>query len=146
MKDLPIRSPNDKVGGLVHFGRMLDKIRAHAAGQLSADYQANLGIGFDDSCAKLLGVSYDSLVQRVKEGGSDEELLWWCFQQGHRPSENEIFVWNDFMRKRGWNDDVTETLRRRKKEIGMAARSEIQTMFAFIDADEGRSLAQVNGH
>jgi hypothetical protein len=27
-----------------------------------------------------------------------------------------------------------------KKEAGMADRSEIETMFAFIDADEGRSL------
>ena len=29
---------------------------------------------------------------------------------------------------------------RRKKESGMAGRSEIQTMFAYIDADEGRSV------
>ena len=43
------------------------------------------------------------------------------------------------MRKRGWNDEVSETLKRRKKEAGMAGRSEIETMFAFIDADEGRS-------
>ena len=43
------------------------------------------------------------------------------------------------MRKRGWNDEVSETLKRRKKEAGMAGRSEIETMFAFIDADEGRT-------
>ncbi len=40
----------------------------------------------------------------------------------------------------GWNDEISETLKRRKKEAGMAGRSEIETMFAFIDADEGRSL------
>jgi hypothetical protein len=43
------------------------------------------------------------------------------------------------MRKRGWNDEITEILKRRKNEAGMAGRSEIDTMFAFIDADEGRS-------
>ena len=43
------------------------------------------------------------------------------------------------MRKRGWNDEITETLKRRKKEAGMTGRSEIETMFAFIDVDEGRS-------
>ncbi|PYK95579.1 MAG: DUF5069 domain-containing protein, partial [Verrucomicrobia bacterium] len=58
--------------------------------------------------------------------------------KGRRPSENEIYVWNEFMRKRGWNDEITETLKRRKKEAGMADRSEIDTMFAFIDVDEGR--------
>ena len=43
------------------------------------------------------------------------------------------------MRKRGWNDEITETLKRRKKEAGLAGRPEIDTMFAFIDVDEGRS-------
>jgi Domain of unknown function (DUF5069) len=81
------------------------------------------------------------VVRRVKEGGSDEEILWWCFDKGRRPSENEIYVWNEFMRKRGWNDAITETLKRRKKEADLAARSEIDTMFAFIDVDEGRPPA-----
>ena len=42
------------------------------------------------------------------------------------------------MRKRGWNDEVSEILERRKKEAGMTDRSDIQTAFQFIDADEGR--------
>jgi hypothetical protein len=42
------------------------------------------------------------------------------------------------MRKRGWNDGVSEMLQRRKKEAGMMDRSDIQTAFQFIDADEGR--------
>ncbi len=37
-KPFPARSPAEKVGGLVHFGRMLDKIRAHARGELPAEY------------------------------------------------------------------------------------------------------------
>jgi len=127
------------VGGLVYFGRMLDKIRSHATGELPPDYQANLGKGFDGSCVRLLEVDYDQLVERAKQGGTDDEILRWCFSMGRQPSEDEIRVWNEFMRKRGWNDEVSETLERRKKEAGMAARSEIETMFAFIDADEGRS-------
>jgi len=42
------------------------------------------------------------------------------------------------MRKRGWNDEISETLTRRKKEGGLAERADIETMFQFIDADEGR--------
>ena len=45
------------------------------------------------------------------------------------------------MRKLGWNDEVTETLKRRKKEGGFEDRSDIQTMFQFIDADEGREIS-----
>ena len=44
------------------------------------------------------------------------------------------------MRKRGWNDELSETLENGKKKEGMASRSEVQTMFQFIDADEGRSV------
>ena len=146
MKGLGIRSPSAKVGGLVYFGRMLDKIRAHAKHELPEEYQANLGKGFDDFCVKFLRVNYDDLVARVKEERTDEEILWWCFDIGGRPSETEIFIWNEFMRKRGWNDDISSTLKRRKKEAGMAGRSEIETMFAFIDADEGRAVPLTNSH
>ena len=139
IRDLGLRSPCEKVGGLVYFGRMLDKIRSDAKGELPPDYQANLGKGFDGSCVRLLQVDYDQLVERAKQGGTDDEILRWCFSMGRQPSDDEIRVWNEFMRKRGWNDEVSETLERRKKEAGMAARSEIETMFAFIDADEGRS-------
>jgi gluconokinase len=142
MKDLPVRSPSAKVNGLVYFGRMVDKIRAHAAGQLPSEYHANLGKGFDGNCVTFLGIDYQQLVERVKQGGEDDEaILEWCFSVGRRPSTDEVFVWNEFMRKRGWNDEISDTLVRRKKEAGMAGRSEIKTMFGFIDADEGRPLA-----
>jgi gluconokinase len=138
MKNFAVRSPGAKVGGLVYFGRMLDKIRVNAKGELPEEYQSNLGERFDRKCVDLLQIDYGNLVERVKEGGTDEEILEWCFARGQKPAENEIHVWNEFMRKRGWNDELSETLTRRKKEAGMAGRSEIRTMFDFIDADEGR--------
>jgi len=140
MRELGLRSPASKVGGIVYFGRMLDKIRQHQKGKLASEYQANLGRGFDSSCSTFLRVDYNQLTERVKKGGTDEEILEWCFDLGHRPSNDEIYVWNEFMRKRGWNDELSEILKRRKKESGMAGRSEMQTMYTFIDADEGRSL------
>ncbi|MFN2509474.1 MAG: DUF5069 domain-containing protein [Chthoniobacterales bacterium] len=145
MRNFPIRSPAAKVGGLVYFGRMLDKIRVHGKGELPPEYQANLGKGFDGSCTTFLRVDYHQLVERVKQGGSDEEILQWCYAIGRRPAEDEIHVWNEYMRKRGWNDEITEFLTRRKKEAGMAGRSEIKTMFEFIDVDEGRSLPDALG-
>ena len=141
MRDLGLRSPFNKVGGIVYFGRMLDKILMNEKGQLPADYQANLGRGFDESCVNFLRVNYHEVAERAKQGGSDEEILQWCFGVGRRPNDDEIQIWNEFMRKRGWNDEISDTLKRRKKEAGMAGRSEVETMFAFIDADEGRSFA-----
>ena len=138
MAPFPLRSPSEKVGGLFYFGRMLDKIRLHAQGELASDYHSNLGKGFDEKCVRFLRVSYDQLVERVKKGGTDEEILQWCFSVGRKPSEDDLYVWNEFMRKRGWNDEVSDILKRRKAEAGMSDRADIQTAFQFIDADEGR--------
>jgi Domain of unknown function (DUF5069) len=138
MAEFPLRSPSVKVGGLFYFARMLDKIRLHAKGKLPSDYHANLGTGFDEKCVKFLGVDYGGLVERVNQGGTDDEILDWCFTVGRKPSEDDIYVWNEFMRKRGWDDEVSEMVVRRKAEGGMTNRSDIQTSFQFIDADEGR--------
>ncbi len=139
MGEFGVRSPTAKVGGLVYFGRMLDKIRVHALGDLPAEYQPNLGKGFDKSCLEFLDIGYPALVERVKEGGSDDEILEWCFAKGRRPTPNDIAVWNEYMRKRAWNDELSEILVRRKKESGFSDRTDIQTMFQYIDADEGRA-------
>jgi len=138
MAKIALRSPFEKVDDLFYFGRMLDKIRLHAKRELHPDYHANLGKGFDEKCLKFLGINYDQLVERVKKDSTDEEILEWCFGVGRRPSEDDIYVWNEFMRKRGWNDEVSEILKRRKAEADMSERSDIQTAFQFIDADEGR--------
>jgi gluconokinase len=134
------RSPREQVGGIVYFGRMIDKIRLMAAGDLHTDLHKNLGSGFDDRCVKFFHVSYEALAGAVKEGLSDEGALAWCFQNGRKPDEEEIEVWNGFMSKRGWNDEAMEILTKRKLESGFENRAEIQTMFDYIDADEGRSV------
>jgi Domain of unknown function (DUF5069) len=138
VRDLGIRSPYDKVGGLFYFGRMLDKIRRHDKGELPLEYEINLGKGFDEKCTTFLRVRYELVVGYVNRGLNDAAILQSCFGMGNRPSEGEIFMWNEFMRKRGWNDELSETLESEKKKEAMVSRSEIQTMFQFIDADEGR--------
>ena len=132
------RSPHSKVNGLVYFGRLLDKIRSHAGGTLPQEYVANLGEGFDLRCVRLLGVVYAELVERTLQGGGDEEVLEWCWQAGRRPSEEELEVWNEFMRKRGWNDEASARLQERLAEGGFQSRTDVQTLFDYIDLDEGR--------
>ena len=137
-KAFPARSPAEKVGGLVYFGRMLDKIRAHARGELPPDYVEKLGEGFDGRCVRFLGVKYEEVIARVKEGGTDEEIFLSVYEHGRKPSGEDMENWNEFMRKCGWKDSVTPTLEWRKKEAGLADRADIETMFQFIDVDEGR--------
>ena len=135
------RSAYDQVGGLVYFARMVDKIRLKAQAQLSPDYHENLGKGFDGRCIRFLDVNYAALCERVAQGGSDEEILKWCFEKGRKPSEEEILIWSSFLRKRGWHDEsdrVTQELDNYKSRSGLAHRTDIQTFFDYYEVDEGR--------
>jgi gluconokinase len=126
--------------GLVFFARMLDKIRLKHAEQLHPDYFENLGQGFDGRCRRFLGVGYPLVRERTLAGGTDEEILDWCLQQGSHLNEEQIFVFSSFLRKRGWRDDdtVTKSLEDFKAGSGLAHRSDIVTFFDFYEVDEGR--------
>ena len=117
---------------------MLDKIRSLARGELPPEYLEDFEKDFDQKCAMFLGVNYDLVVNYVSQGLSDHAVLQSCFKMGHRPSKGEIYMWNEFMRKRGWNDELSGMLENHKKKHAMLSRSEIQTVFQFIEADEGR--------
>jgi gluconokinase len=132
-------SAYDTVGGIVYFARMLAKIRLMAAGKLPSDYHKNLGIGFDGRCCRFLRVTYPAIQARVQQGGTDEEILQWCFEHGRKPNDEEILIWNAFMTKRGWRDDNTEDLDRYKADSGFSGRGEIQTLFDYYEFDEGRA-------
>lgn len=132
-----LRSSYALTGGVVYFGRMLDKIRLHAAGRLPADYHANLGSGFDGRTCLFLGIEYAALRTRTLAGGSDEEILAWCHTQGGPRTDADKEIWNRFMMKIGWRDDRTPVLHRRIVEFGLGGNP-IETIFDLNDFDEGR--------
>jgi gluconokinase len=138
----PFRSPRELVGGIVVFGRILDKIRHFAReGSLPEGYHLGPIEGmrtFDDRVCRFLGVDYEALQARTLEGGTDEEVLEWCFANGRRPDAEQVEVWNTFMLKRGWRDAASAGLERQKAEAGMAHRTDIVVFFDWMDVEEGR--------
>lgn len=138
----PLRSPRDTVGGIMVFGRILDKIRLHAQGALPAGYHLGVIAGkrtFDDRVCCLLGVDFDALTARVLAGGSDEEVLEWCFGTGRRPDAEQIELFNGFMMKRGWRDAATPGLIEQRAQAGLGHREDLVTFFDLMDAEEGRA-------
>src|SRR6184192_1209981 len=110
--------------GLIYFARMLDKIRLKAAGKLPSEYFTGVEdpTFFDARCTRFLGINYDELVERTLQGGSDEEILDWCFERGRKPSEEEIAIWNAFLAKRGWRDEGSADLEAAKRRSGFGDR------------------------
>jgi Domain of unknown function (DUF5069) len=134
------KSPKEMTKGMMYFPRMLDKIRLHARGELSADYHPNLGAtkAADGACCNFLRVNYVDLRERVLQGGTDEEILEWCFERGRRLNDGDVMIWNSFNSKLGWNDFATPRLEREKQKHGIVDRADIVTISDLIDFDEGR--------
>jgi len=135
-----LRSAYDIVGGIVYFGRMIDKIRLHAAGMLPSEYQPFLGStnpdSFDGRCCRFLKIDYVAIVAQALQGGSDESLFQWACLNGRKPSDKDAEIWNAFMQKRGWRDASSGRVRERAQEAGLTDRV-VSTFFDFFDADEG---------
>lgn len=128
----------DKTRDLVYFARMCSKARLKAQGQLPEDYHRFLGEGFDGRCCRFLGVSYDDIKRLIGEGLSDEAILDWCLANGRKPNDEEIFIWNLFMEKRGWRDDDSFVVAKEKKRLGLERRDDVQTIMDLFDFEEGR--------
>src|SRR5437667_6217776 len=86
------KSPREMTRGMMYFPRMLDKIRLHARGELHEDYHKNLGAtkAADGACCNFLRLNYVDLRERVLQGGTDEEIIEWCFEKGRRLNEGDL--------------------------------------------------------
>ncbi|NKB66082.1 MAG: DUF5069 domain-containing protein [Candidatus Latescibacteria bacterium] len=131
------RTPYDREGGLVYFPRMLDKMRLHLNGELPEDYHDLRSNGFDGVCCQFLQVDYADVLEQIKNGASDGEVLAWCFAQGRKPTEQDIDMFNGALSKRGWRDESSERLAEIVGRNGFSP--ETQTWFDLIEADEERT-------
>ena len=119
---------------------MLDKIRLHARGELPEEYHKNLGAvrAADGALCNFLRIHYRDLRDRVLQGGTDEEILDWCFENGRKPNEGDLFLWNGFSSKIGFRDFASDTLKEGKQRLGISHRDDIATMLDLMDYEEGR--------
>src|SRR3954451_9599857 len=124
MKVPGLRHSAEQIGGVVFFGRMLDKMRLRAQGKLPPDYKTT---GTDQRVCRFLRVDYDELQKIVSSGADDEAALVWCFQHGRKPDPEEMFMLNAFLTKRGWRDSQSAELEQMKRDRGFAHRTDIQT-------------------
>jgi Domain of unknown function (DUF5069) len=93
MTNQPLCSDYVETSGINFFARMLDKIRLNAQGFLPDGYHLGFSdpTSFDARFCRFWEVDYDQLAARTLEGGSNEELLAWCFRGRKRPNEDQIW-------------------------------------------------------
>ncbi len=91
----PPRSPRTRLGGFVHLPRLLDKARAFAAGK-QGDYIYPCPL--DLRLLGFVGISSDDLLEAVKTGKSDSEMLAWIHESmSPSRSPHEIQAWSEWL-------------------------------------------------
>jgi hypothetical protein len=133
------RSPRETMDGWSYLPRYIDKIRLHLAGKLHADYQENLGKGFDGFWLKAAGLTHEQFVAVVKNSITDGQVCDWVRQNVKRSPAEKAAHWQDVL-SRPLADDASAVarLKMRKEQAGIGHRDDIKCFVDMLDADEKR--------
>lgn len=133
------RSPREVMCGWTHLPRFIDKIRLHLAGKLPADYQPNLGKGFDGLWLETAGVEAGQFIEVVRHSITDGEVCDWVLKNVKKPDSVKAAHRARMLDYPRADDAEMQTrLRQRKSDAGLSDRDDIRTFVDFIDADEKR--------
>ncbi len=137
MQKLLPRSPYDRLGGLVHLPRLIDKAKLHRKGLLDGyNYKT---VGFDKHLLAFLKLDPDAFEEAANRLDDDEQILSWINDHGAKHSVEEIERWNKMMVSRHPDSAVKKArFLHFLKEAGGEKRAEIRTYFDLIEFDEGR--------
>jgi len=136
LTQFPPRSPHVRLGGYVHFPRLLDKARAEIAGKVG-EYHFNCPL--DRHFFDFTGVGPEALLAELKLGRSDSQMLAWV--GGHtRRLPAEIAAWSRWMSRHSpgghegheWFGEVIKT--------NAADRKDIHGFFDLLDMDDYASF------
>ncbi|MGO8838248.1 MAG: DUF5069 domain-containing protein [Limisphaerales bacterium] len=133
------RSPRETMDGWSYLPRYLDKIRLHLAGKLHADYQENLGKGFDALWLQYAGVTHEQMIGVVKNSITDGEVCDWVRRNVKKSPADKAAHLKDMLSRPLPGDEAAQArLKMRKEQCGAAHRGDIKTFVDVIDADEKR--------
>ena len=125
--------------GWMHLPRFIDKLRLHFAGKLHADYQPNLGKGFDGRWLETAGVDAKVFMDVVRDSLTDGEVCDWVRQHANKPDSVKAAHRERMLNYPKKDDPEMEArLKLRKEQAGLQHREDIRTFVDFIDADEKR--------
>lgn len=133
------RSPRETMCGWIYLPRYIDKIRLHLAGKLHADYQSNLGKGFDGAWLKAAGLTHEKFVEVVKGTVTDGQVADWVLHNVKKSdAEKNAHAESILHHPKADDAEGQARLKMRKEQAGLSHRDDVRTFVDFIDADEKR--------
>ncbi|MCX5722974.1 MAG: DUF5069 domain-containing protein [Nitrospirae bacterium] len=137
------RSPKVRLGDIAHLGRIIDKIRLRQAGQIQ-DYNY-LTVGFDHYLLDLLKLDASTFEQRVREGGTDAEILDWVRAHMRTLPPEELAQWNQQIETSGPTDEAGKARFQqrlddvaKKRGVPVATLPHVTAWSDLIELDEDR--------
>lgn len=130
----PPRSPRVRLGGYTILPRLLDKARAVIAGT-EGEYKYNNPN--DGHFFRFTGITPDALMEQVKSGAGDWDLLLWVKKHAPlRPTALEIEQWSDWTETVAFNDiEMREWFTDQIKRLN-PAREDLRGTFDYLDLDD----------
>ena len=137
----PPRSPRVRLGGYTILPRLLDKARATLAGT-NGDYIYDTPN--DGHFFRFTGIAPDALMEQVKTGGGDWDMLLWL--NANAPLKRtplEISQWSDWTETVAFNDvEMREWFTEQIKRLN-PAREDLRGTFDYLDLDDHVSFGGV---
>jgi hypothetical protein len=130
----PPRSPRVRLGGYTILPRILDKIRAAAAGTAGL-YQ--FPSPNDGRFLDFTGIDPEALRAAVLTGGGDWDILLWVNEHATHPrTALEIKQWADWSETVAFYDlEMREWYAAQVKRLN-PARTDLQGSFDYLDLDD----------
>lgn len=134
----PPRSPRVRLGGYVMLPRILDKARASLAGN-AGDYK--YGNPMDQQFFAFTGITQDSLLDQVKSGAGDWEILLWVNTHAQpRRHPHEIRAWSAWLETMPIGDaEDFEWFGAQIRRLN-PIRTDLHTVMDYLDADDHDSF------
>lgn len=130
----PPRSPRLRLGGIAHLPRLLDKARAHAAGKIGG-YMWNCSL--DQRWALFTGIDPNALLEEVKKGRSDTEMLEWVMANLKPQRQQwEIVAWSNWIENFAPGDAQRHKIFSENITTLAPKREDIRTMFDRLELDD----------
>ena len=130
----PPRSPRTRLGGFVHFPRLIDKARADASGT-NGDYHYDCPM--DQHFWEFTGIKPGEFMRQVKAGKGDGELLAYVMANlKPKRTASEIVAWSTWYENR-----APTTVDGREFFTGIHRknaphREDISTWFDWLELDD----------
>jgi len=130
----PPRSPRVRLGGYVMLPRILDKARASILGK-AGEYK--YGNPMDQYLFGFTGIAQEALLEQVKTGANDWDLLLWVNAQA-KPARApyEVVAWSSWLETMPIGDaEDFEWFTAQVKRLN-PKRTDLHTVMDYLDADD----------